>query len=280
MWLSSIKEEKEKIILERDRINTELNELNQIKENLQKEINVLKEEKEKIDNNIKNKQKFFINHELLAIDTMSGIQFEEYFTMLLNKIGYSAKVTKATSDEGADIIAEKDAIKYVFQCKNYASSVGNKAVQQVYTAQGIYKCDKAIVITNNYYTKQAIKEAEILSITLWDRDILEKILYQVYEFDIQNIEEKQFSNYKKTLDEYNDIYEEETDPFLMEAIEAAMEMGQVSASFIQRRFKVGYARAGKIIDQMEAIGIIGGYEGSKPRQVLVSKEQWQELKNI
>lgn len=197
MWLSSIKEEKEKIILERDRINTELNELNQIKENLQKEINVLKEEKEKIDNNIKNKQKFFINHELLAIDTMSGIQFEEYFTMLLNKIGYSAKVTKATSDEGADIIAEKDAIKYVFQCKNYASSVGNKAVQQVYTAQGIYKCDKAIVITNNYYTKQAIKEAEILSITLWDRDILEKILYQVYEFDIQNIEEKQFSNYKK-----------------------------------------------------------------------------------
>jgi len=55
-------------------------------------------------------------------------------------------------------------------------------------------------------------------------------------------------------------------------------MGQISASFIQRRFKVGYARAGRIIDQMEARGLISGYEGSKPRQVLISKERWEELK--
>ena len=49
------------------------------------------------------------------------------------------------------------------------------------------------------------------------------------------------------------------------------------SSFIQRRFKVGYARAGRIIDQMEARGIISGYEGSKPRTVLMTKERWQEL---
>ncbi len=79
----------------------------------------------------------------------------------------------------------------------------------------------------------------------------------------------------KELDEQED---DETDPFLMEAIDAVVDLGQASASFIQRRFKVGYARAGRIIDQMEARGIISGYEGSKPRQVLVSKEQWQELK--
>ena len=79
----------------------------------------------------------------------------------------------------------------------------------------------------------------------------------------------------KELDEQND---DETDPFLMEAIDTVVDLGQASASFIQRRFKVGYARAGRIIDQMEARGIISGYEGSKPRQVLVSKEQWQELK--
>ena len=79
----------------------------------------------------------------------------------------------------------------------------------------------------------------------------------------------------KELDEQDD---DETDPFLMEAIDTVVELGQASASFIQRRFKVGYARAGRIIDQMEARGIISGYEGSKPRQVLVSKEQWQELK--
>ncbi len=79
----------------------------------------------------------------------------------------------------------------------------------------------------------------------------------------------------KELDEQD---EDELDPFLMEAIDTVVDLGQASASFIQRRFKVGYARAGRIIDQMEARGIISGYEGSKPRQVLVSKEQWQELK--
>ena len=46
----------------------------------------------------------------------------------------------------------------------------------------------------------------------------------------------------------------------------------------QRRFKVGYARAGRIIDQMEERGIISGFQGSKPREVLMSKERWQELK--
>lgn len=72
--------------------------------------------------------------------------------------------------------------------------------------------------------------------------------------------------------------DDDTDPFLMDAIETVVETGQASTSFIQRRFKVGYARAGRIIDQMEERGIISGYEGSKPRQVLMSKERWAELK--
>ena len=72
--------------------------------------------------------------------------------------------------------------------------------------------------------------------------------------------------------------DDDTDPFLMEAIDVVVETGQASTSFIQRRFKVGYARAGRIIDQMEERGIISGYQGSKPRQVLMSMERWQELK--
>ena len=70
---------------------------------------------------------------------------------------------------------------------------------------------------------------------------------------------------------------DDTDPFLDEAIETVIETQQASTSFIQRRFKVGYARAGRIIDQMEERGIISGYQGSKPREVLMSKERWQEL---
>ncbi len=72
--------------------------------------------------------------------------------------------------------------------------------------------------------------------------------------------------------------DDDADPFLMDAIEIVIEVGQASASFIQRKFKVGYARAARIIDQMEARGIISGYEGSKPRQVLITQERWQELK--
>ena len=72
--------------------------------------------------------------------------------------------------------------------------------------------------------------------------------------------------------------DDDTDPFLMDAIDVVVETGQASTSFIQRRFKVGYARAGRIIDQMEERGIISGYQGSKPRQVLMSLEKLQELK--
>ena len=71
--------------------------------------------------------------------------------------------------------------------------------------------------------------------------------------------------------------DDETDPLLNEAIQTVIETGQASTSFIQRRFKVGYARAGRIIDQMEERGIISGYQGSKPREVLMSKERWEEL---
>ena len=72
--------------------------------------------------------------------------------------------------------------------------------------------------------------------------------------------------------------DDEMDPFLMDAIQTVVETGQASTSFIQRRFKVGYARAGRIIDQMEERGVISGYQGSKPREVLMTLERLNELK--
>lgn len=74
--------------------------------------------------------------------------------------------------------------------------------------------------------------------------------------------------------------EDEIDSFLLEAIECVIENGQATTSFIQRRFKVGYARAGRIIDQMEEREIISGYMGSKPRDVLITLEEWNKLKNM
>ncbi len=76
----------------------------------------------------------------------------------------------------------------------------------------------------------------------------------------------------------DDMEDDDTDPFLMDAIDVVVETGQASTSFIQRKFKVGYARAGRIIDQMEERGVISGYQGSKPREVLMTKERLAELK--
>ncbi len=68
------------------------------------------------------------------------------------------------------------------------------------------------------------------------------------------------------------------DEMLAPAIECVIEAGMASTSLLQRKLKLGYARAARIIDEMEGRGIIGPYEGSKPRAVLISKERWAEMK--
>ena len=67
------------------------------------------------------------------------------------------------------------------------------------------------------------------------------------------------------------------DPMLKSAIEVVVEAGQASTSLLQRKLKLGYARAARIIDEMAERGIIGPFEGAKPRQVLISREQFQEM---
>ena len=71
---------------------------------------------------------------------------------------------------------------------------------------------------------------------------------------------------------------EDEDEMIEEAIDVIMECRQASTSMLQRRLKLGYSRAARIIDQIEERGIIGPVEGSKPRQILISREEWQEMK--
>ncbi len=67
------------------------------------------------------------------------------------------------------------------------------------------------------------------------------------------------------------------DPMLKTAVEVVIDAGQASTSLLQRRCKLGYARAARIIDEMEQMHLIGPYEGSKPRQVLITRQQWIEM---
>ena len=70
----------------------------------------------------------------------------------------------------------------------------------------------------------------------------------------------------------------EGDEMLPAAVDVILETGQASVSMLQRRLKLGYARAARIVDEMEEKGIVGPFQGSKPRAILVTKEQWAAMK--
>ena len=71
--------------------------------------------------------------------------------------------------------------------------------------------------------------------------------------------------------------ESDSDPMFQQAVEVVIDAGQASTSLLQRRCKLGYARAARIMDEMEMRGIIGPHEGAKPRAVLISRQQWLEM---
>ena len=67
------------------------------------------------------------------------------------------------------------------------------------------------------------------------------------------------------------------DEMLPQAVEVVLETKSCSVSMLQRRVKLGYSRAARIVDQMEELGIVGPYEGAKPRQVVIDREGWNEI---
>lgn len=132
-----------------------------------------------------------------------------------------------------------------------------------------------------FYPSGAPKPTRIQGAFVADKEVEKLVEFLKSQGEVTYSDEimEQIENSDKTDKELKEEDDEQTtDPLLLEAIDTVVETGQASTSFIQRRFKVGYARAGRIIDQMEERGIISGYQGSKPREVLMSKERWQELK--
>ncbi len=98
---------------------------------------------------------------------------------------------------------------------------------------------------------------------------------------VDYLKEQNDANYDDNIIEEiqnaKEISYQDSDELLPDAIKLVVEEGQASISLIQRRLRVGYARAARIVDEMEERGVIGGYEGSKPRKVLMTKEELQEL---
>ena len=111
------------------------------------------------------------------IDLMGGHQFEKFLESLFSDMGFKVTPTRQTSDQGADILLEKFGERYVVQAKCYSQNVGNSAIQEVVAAKQHYKCTKAIVITNQAFTRQAIELANSNNVELWDRSRLTRELH-------------------------------------------------------------------------------------------------------
>ncbi len=106
-----------------------------------------------------------------------------------------------------------------------------------------------------------------------------EITEEIYDDDIiQEIERQASAAGNKGAAAAGDDDDNETsDDMLPQAIEVVIEAGMASTSLLQRKLRLGYARAGRIVDEMERRGIVGPHEGSKPRQVLITRQQWLEM---
>ena len=111
------------------------------------------------------------------------------------------------------------------------------------------------------FVKDAAGEAH------YDQDVIEKIQ--------QVVDAK--SDKGKTAPTDGAADGDDGDELLPAAVEVVLETGQASVSMLQRRLKLGYSRAARLVDQMEERGYVGPFEGSKPRQLLITREKWQEL---
>lgn len=111
------------------------------------------------------------------VDDMDGFEFERFIAYVLKRNGFRhVKVTQESGDQGVDIIATKDKVKYGVQCKRYNGFVGNHAVQEVWSGKEYYQLDDAIVLTNSEFSDSAQELAGELGVTLIDRDRLRKMI--------------------------------------------------------------------------------------------------------
>lgn len=137
-------------------------------------------EKERILNGNFAEEKKIVNDSLDYSTIDNGYEFESFVANLYKMLGYNIiDVTSKSGDQGADVIIEKDSIKYAIQVKYYNNPVGNKAIQEVVAAKSYYKTDKAMVVTNSTYTKQAQELAKANDVILVDGAKLEQLKNEI-----------------------------------------------------------------------------------------------------
>ena len=113
------------------------------------------------------------------IDRMDGFTFERRLAHLFDGLGYQVERTRARGDYGADLVVEKHGLRTVVQAKRWTKNVGVKAIQEAAAAKPMYRCDRAMVVTNRDFTQPARRLAAANEVDLWNRHDLVRELVRV-----------------------------------------------------------------------------------------------------
>jgi len=117
----------------------------------------------------------YLKSPLSKIDKMTGEEFEAFLKVYFEKRGYKVTSTPISNDYGADLVCKDRYETIAVQAKRYEANVGNSAIQEVVAARDYYEADRCIVVTNSFFTRNAIALAEANDVELWDRNELAKL---------------------------------------------------------------------------------------------------------
>lgn len=122
-------------------------------------------------------KRFWVLHcSIHKVDRMTGEEFELFLKAHFENLGCIASTTKASNDYGADLILRYKGRTIAVQAKRYHSTIGVKAVQEVIGSMAYYGTDVGLVVTNSYYSKNAVELALANDIILWDREVLIRMM--------------------------------------------------------------------------------------------------------
>jgi len=216
-----------------------------------------------------------------ALDTLTGVEFEATMQRVLQHRGWNVSLTKASGDFGADLLGtDPDGTTWAIQAKRWKDSVGIEAVQQVIGAQAYYRAQRALLMSTAPLTKAAQELAQHVGVTVWLREDI--LSWLADDRDRQkpempsgvSIQPNRFDN---ELDAEIGESDPEQDPLFLESIQLVVETGQASTPMLQRRMRIGYTRAARLIDAMEEQGYIGPQDGAPSREVYLTAEDYQQL---
>ncbi len=167
----------------------------------------------------------------------------------------------ASAMESRIILDTQGAEKLVGRGDMLYAPIGNGKPKRV---QGCFVSDSEVEAVANYVKSKFSTD--------YDQDIIEEIDRKAAQTGNKN-------SAVTTADPEPNSDEMGGDEMLPQAVDVILETKQASVSMLQRRLKLGYARAARIVDEMEERGIVGPFQGSKPRDILITKEQWEGMKS-